>query len=196
MEIDKHITELFCPFYDLILPLCAVFFKFLFQRSAFDIIHYNKKSVIVLDYIHYAWQIWVVELFKQISLNDKALLYDLKVLYAVLSDLLYSPLLVGLFVHRKINDAHSALTYFIEYFIFAVNNGTDRQHICKLLNFPIYMIFNFITKLYDLIHRQVTGEQCSPLQLYSCHFLYSYLYNSGGDIIAFTTLHIEPYKLI
>ena len=63
----------------------------------------------------------MAELFENIGFSHKALFNDFKILDAVLTNLFNRPLLIRLFIHCEINNAHTALSDFIQYFILAVN---------------------------------------------------------------------------
>ena len=52
MEIAQHIAQLLCPLYHIFLPLSTVSFQCLFQRNSFDIVHDDKKSIIIINNIY------------------------------------------------------------------------------------------------------------------------------------------------
>ena len=80
MKIPKHTTQLLCPVNHAFLRLRTIFINNVLQCLSFYEVHYNKEAVLSVNNINDTWKMRVIKPLKHISLNNKALLYHIKIL--------------------------------------------------------------------------------------------------------------------
>ena len=129
MQVRQRIAKLFCPPHNQCFRLRSFCFQDLVQRFTFDIIHHDKNSDTVVNYIYNSGKRRMVKSFHQIRFRKQAVYYDF-IMFAValFLNLFNRPLFIQMGIHGQINNGHSASTDLGQYFIFSVYYGTDFCH--------------------------------------------------------------------
>ena len=139
VEISKHIAELLCPVNNCVDRLRTARVEKILQALSFYIVHDNNETVICIYNIDDAGEIGVVKLLEHFCLCNQPLAHHFLIVSAILAHFFDRPGLIGALIERKVHDAHTAVSDFIQYFILSVQYGTHFKHrsvfLSKLMGF-------------------------------------------------------------
>ena len=128
MKVAQHVAELLGPVHHQIHRLRSARVQKVLQASSLDVVHYDDEAVICIYNIYDARQVGVMKFLEHLGLRDQSLAHHLLIVSAVLAHFLNGPRLVGALIQCQVHHAHSAVSDFIQNFIFSVQYGAYLQH--------------------------------------------------------------------
>ena len=120
MKISENVTQLQCPFNNIIFRLRSGLFQNNIQRSSFNVVHYYNETVLIFDNINDTGKIGMIQFLKSLDLSHKTRTDHVEIHSSVFADFLNSPCLISLLVDSHVNNAHSAMANFTQDLISAV----------------------------------------------------------------------------